>query len=187
MELDKLHGLHSPSWWAIDGLDVLCLLQRQKKDGGPHVRSLPAVVRTYRQNGCLTKKVRKKVKQNKLFQNHHKKQKNNGNYQKTVHKTTKISYGTYNLVVNSLTNLQVTCYKLLITPFQLTYVSQLSYNQRGAPCIWANDTKSLTRNKAIIYYIYMYVYICVSGGQNMTKLPCYLQWTWPKWVVPYWL
>jgi len=26
MELDKLHGLHSPSWWAIDGLNVLCLL-----------------------------------------------------------------------------------------------------------------------------------------------------------------
>jgi len=26
MELDKLHGLRSPSWWTIDGLDVLCLL-----------------------------------------------------------------------------------------------------------------------------------------------------------------
>jgi hypothetical protein len=47
MELDKLHGLRSPSWWTIDGLYVLCLLET-KKGGGPHVRSLSAVVRTYR-------------------------------------------------------------------------------------------------------------------------------------------
>ena len=72
--------------------------------------------------------------------------------------------------------------------FSLTY-PHLIYLPYSCYSIWANDTKSLTRNKAIIYffYIYMYVYICVSGGQNMTKLPCYLQWTWPKWVVPYWL
>ena len=26
IDLDKLHGLRSPSWWTIDGLNVLCLL-----------------------------------------------------------------------------------------------------------------------------------------------------------------
>ena len=32
-----------------------------KKGGGPHVRSLSAVVRTYRKNGCLTQKVGKNI------------------------------------------------------------------------------------------------------------------------------
>ena len=100
----------------------------KKKGGGPHVRSLSAVVRTYRKNGCLTKKVGKNIKKISFSKNNAKSRKATRTIKKTVQKTTKISYGTYNLVINSVTNLQVTCYKLLITSFQLTYVSQLSYN-----------------------------------------------------------
>ena len=89
-----------------------------------------AVVRTsaYRKNGCLTKKVGKHIKNISFSKNNAKSRKATRTIKKTVQKTTKISYGTYNLVINSVTNLQVTCYKLLITSFQLTYVSQLSYN-----------------------------------------------------------
>ena len=79
-------------------------------------------------NGCLTKKVGNNIKKISFSKNNAKSRKATRTIKKTVQKTTKISYGTYNLVLNSVTNLQVTCYKLLITSFQLTYVSQLSYN-----------------------------------------------------------
>ena len=74
------------------------------------------------------KKYEKKLNKINFSKINTKSRKTTRTIKKTAQKTTKISYGTYNLVVNSLTNLQVTCYKLLITPFQLTYVLQLSYN-----------------------------------------------------------